>query len=196
MGWWEGFENHRGESSAGQTELEPKYGSYGYAPADSRESLSLPGSGVREERGREGGVRRRFGEGPPLGREPRRLMHPSLGPPIDRPRHGPSSEIHNGQGRPRAAPKSCHGNSTSTSHPSPICVSVLCFLHTTRIALGLQWVRPQGIQAGKKLAQRSPQLQPDPQRLPSAAQVASRALFSTLPATGSSYHRVRSTRHR
>jgi hypothetical protein len=48
----------------------------------------------------------------------------------------------------------------------------------------------------KKLAQRSPQLQPDPQRLPSAAQVASRALFSTLPAPGSSYHRVRATRLR
>ena len=32
---------------------------------------------------------------------------------------------------------------------------------------------------GRKLAQRSPQLQPDPQRLPSAAQVASQALIST-----------------
>ena len=77
IGWWEGFENHRGEPSAGQTELEPKYGSYGYAPADSRESLSLPGSGVREERGREGGVRRRFGEVPPWVESPVTLCIPA-----------------------------------------------------------------------------------------------------------------------
>ena len=76
----------------------------------------FPGVGYGKSEGERGGGTKEDRGRPPLGREPRPLMHPSLGPPIDRPRHGPSSEIHNGQGRPRVAPQSCNGNSTSTSH--------------------------------------------------------------------------------
>ena len=87
--------------------LSQNVASYRCTPTDSRESLSLPAKWATAQAGPPGGKgRRRARGGVEGGRRARpdpvpvRFMHPTFGPPIDRPHHGPRLKMHERRERP------------------------------------------------------------------------------------------------
>ena len=120
-------------------------------PPGSPSSLPLPAQWATARAGPPGGCGRREGERgvleggrrAPLGSVPVDFMHPSLGPPIDRPRQGPSLKIHKGraaQGGLQRVPWQLDLDF------QPTCSRLgFCFCTPHAINFGSAWVRSKWI---------------------------------------------------